>query len=412
MPNLSNISSLSSSSLISGAKSQLSSTATTVKSTILSKADELKNKIKELAKKRVFIEKEYAEKNIKLQEDYQNKVITQEEEQQKYQQFQQQKAEELRLLDEEIQKTKDELTNLVNDPLKRAKAEKKKINDIINKNIKKSKRGNKQANLARNKQVLLNLKKSIGPILLSKITNTLVNIISQNARLQELVDKTNEIIDTADTPEKIQQAILARKNAIQIINNQEKKLEIVKILIKILKIIIIISEITIIVLTIIFTVPPPAGLGPIMPPPIKKIIDNLKKLIEILYIAIPIISTILDQAIAELEDFKAQLHDINNLLDKKASNLSPNQLSNITSTNAENGIQLGLFPGTYNGFKFAIKEETGPKAIVVKGNKRHYAVAINLDGNEVAISEYSFTLDPNDLIDQLKLVIDRQNLQA
>jgi hypothetical protein len=34
------------------------------------------------------------------------------------------------------------------------------------------------------------------------------------------------------------------------------------------------------------------------------------------------------------------------------------------------------------------------------------------DNVEVIKSELSFTLDPNDLIDQLKLIIDSKNLQA
>jgi hypothetical protein len=65
----------------------------------------------------------------------------------------------------------------------------------------------------------------------------------------------------------------------------------------------------------------------------------------------------------------------------------------------------------YKGFKFKIKEEQN-QAFVVKGNKRHYAVATNRDGVEILKSEYSFTLDPNDLIDQLKLIIDQRNLQG
>ena len=409
MANPLNISSLSNPTLISSARNQLTSQVTNkVKTTILSKADELKNKVLELTKKRVNIEKEYANKNLKLQEDYKAGIITQEEEQQKYQQFQQQKSNELKALDEEIQKTKDEITNLAKDPLKEAKAEKKKLNDLIDKNIKKSKKDNKRANLARNRQVLQNVKKGIGPIILSKITNVLVNVAAQTANLQELVDKTNEIIDAATTPEEIQQAIIARNTAIQIINNQEQKLSIVRALITVLKVIIIISETIIIILTLLYTIPPPAGLGPIMPPPIKKIIDKLNKLIEILYIAIPIITVILDQAIAELEDYKAQLHDVNNILDKKASNLSNSQFNNIGG----GSIQVGILPIEYKGFKFAIKEETGPKAIVVRGNKRHYAVAIDTYNVEVLKSDYSFTLDPNDLVDQLKLVIDSQNLQA
>ena len=69
----------------------------------------------------------------------------------------------------------------------------------------------------------------------------------------------------------------------------------------------------------------------------------------------------------------------------------------------------------YKGFKFAIKEEQtlgAQQAIVIKGNKRRYAVAINRDGTDILRSELSFTLDPNDLIDQLKLIIDQRNLQG
>jgi len=39
-------------------------------------------------------------------------------------------------------------------------------------------------------------------------------------------------------------------------------------------------------------------------------------------------------------------------------------------------------------------------------------VAIDRDGVETIKSDYSFTLDPNDLVDQLKLIIDQQNLQG
>ena len=103
MANSLNISSLSDPSLLKNAKNQLaSSVVSKVKSTVLSKADELKNKVEELVKKRATIEVEYAIKNAKLQSDYKSEQITLEEEQQKYNQFQQQKANELKLLDEEI----------------------------------------------------------------------------------------------------------------------------------------------------------------------------------------------------------------------------------------------------------------------------------------------------------------------
>ena len=171
-----------------------------------------------------------------------------------------------------------------------------------------------------------------------------------------------------------------------------------------------VCEIIIVVLTILYTIPAPFGLGPIMPPPIKKIIDKLNKIIEALNIAIPIISSVLDQAIEELEDLKAQLHNINDLLDTKLPNAFDNLFNPL---NQSLNLQLGIIPDTqYQGFKFAIKEETGPKAVVVAGNKRHYAVAIDTNNIEILKSDYSFTLDPNDLVDQLKLIIDSQNLIA
>jgi hypothetical protein len=66
----------------------------------------------------------------------------------------------------------------------------------------------------------------------------------------------------------------------------------------------------------------------------------------------------------------------------------------------------------YRGFKFQIKEEQDPRFTVRGTIKRRYAVAVDRQGVEVLKSEYSFTLDPNDLVDQLKLIIDRQKLQG
>lgn len=65
----------------------------------------------------------------------------------------------------------------------------------------------------------------------------------------------------------------------------------------------------------------------------------------------------------------------------------------------------------YKGFRFQIKQENDPK-FTVRGNKRHYAVAINRMGIEQIKSDYSFTLDPQQLVNQLKLTIDQQNLQG
>jgi hypothetical protein len=65
----------------------------------------------------------------------------------------------------------------------------------------------------------------------------------------------------------------------------------------------------------------------------------------------------------------------------------------------------------YKGFRFYIKEENDSK-FNVKGNKRRYAVALNKDGNEVLQSSSSFTLDPDVLVEELKLIIDQKGLVA
>ena len=58
-----------------------------------------------------------------------------------------------------------------------------------------------------------------------------------------------------------------------------------------------------------------------------------------------------------------------------------------------------------------IKEDQDPKTFVKGSIKRNYAAALDKDGVEVIKSEYSYTLDPQVLIDQVKIVIDQQNLQ-
>ena len=87
-------------------------------------------------------------------------------------------------------------------------------------------------------------------------------------------------------------------------------------------------------------------------------------------------------------------------------------LQSTSSTGLEQVPSLQDQANLYKGFKFQIKEEQDPRFTVRGTIKRRYAVAINRQGVEVLKSEYSFTLDPNDLVDQLKLVIDKQKLQG
>lgn len=288
-------------------------------------------------------------------------------------------------------------------------ANKKKQSDAtIDKNIRKSQTDTRKATVARSKQVLQNVAKTLAPIIALQLTNTLIKIVNQNGKLQELVNKTNTIIDAASTPIQIEQATILRNSCIQIINNQENKilslqstLQTISTLIQVFSVIVsILSSIP-----IPTAVPPGIGIPLTLITKITNTIAKAQNLIAALGVVLAVIIPILEIEISNLEDLKAQLRNINGLIDSKFTSDTSGLLSSLQPSNFGTDFPI------YKGFKFALREENNPK-FNVRGNKRHYAVAIDRDGVEVLKSDYSFTLDPNDLIEQLKLTIDNKNLQA
>ena len=102
------------------------------------------------------------------------------------------------------------------------------------------------------------------------------------------------------------------------------------------------------------------------------------------------------------------IFNINDRLNGLENNLNINTLSGITNQIAplsNNNL------GNYKGFTFFTREENDPK-FNVRGNKRHYVVAVDTKNIERIKSDFSFTLNPTQLVTQLKLVIDQQNLQG
>ena len=110
-----------------------------------------------------------------------------------------------------------------------------------------------------------------------------------------------------------------------------------------------------------------------------------------------------------LEISKSKLKTIGDLLENPL--LTSLSEENIIKIMESNPIKLGLLSETYNGFRFAIKTDQDPKTVIGNYN-RHYAVAINSSDTEVLRSEYSYTLYENVLVEELKLIIDKENLQA
>ena len=237
---------------------------------------------------------------------------------------------------------------------------------------------------------------------LSYILSILLEFISvNNSRIEELVDKTNEIILKATTKEDIDTARSARNRAIDVINLNKASIERVKVLIEALK-------------KIISTLGPIIEILSLLPATFMNasIILKLQKLQQILNDSVCLLDvsvSLLIKLIQNLEYQESRLLQLNNILDSNFENLTADEIAALLNSNK---YGLGYLKGyDYKGFRFFIKEEEDPK-FIVKGNKRRYAVALNKDGNEILKSPSSFTLDPDVLVEELKLIIDQKNLVA
>jgi hypothetical protein len=327
--------------------------------------------------------------------------------------------EEKKIIQDAKKKNQEDIDKFLNDPFKEIKDKIKKRKEERAKRKSRTQAEKNKARKEKAKAVLQNVRKTLGPILTLLITNKVAEIVAQNDKIKKLVDDTNAIITDANQsgdPLKLNNAKLARDNAIKVINDNQSKIQ--KVAETINKISVYINIFSLIV-SIISSIPIPTSIPPGIGVPINfiialvKILDRANRILLTLSSLIPVVIGILQKAISILEDLKSQLLTINGQLDEAAASNVIGTSNLLLNTNAsEGGITLGLFPTEYKGFKFAIKEESGPKALIVRGNKRHYAVAIDNNNVEVLRSDNSFTLDPNDLIEQLKIIIDSQNLIA
>lgn len=258
------------------------------------------------------------------------------------------------------------------------------------------------------KQIALNTSKTLAPIVALQLVNQLFKIITQRKKLEDLVDQVNNYIDTQVKDQ--QTVVIAtnlRNNAVRLIDNNTKKLESLKKSIeRIVKNIAIITAIILVIQKILslpfpFLIPIKINLQPKL--------QSAITLIAALSAVLVITSNLLGNEIIKLIELKDRLKEISLKLDGKTlNNLDDKQFEELTNFFTPAG--LNNFP-PYKGFNFNIKVEEN-KSFEVKGNKRRYAVAVDRDGVEVIKSDYSFTQDPNDLIEQLKLVIDQRNLQG
>ena len=321
-------------------------------------------------------------------------------------------------------------------------------------------------------QLKTNVFKTLVQITATLLTGELIKVIANSAELQDLVDKTNEIIDNAVTLPELNQARIARNGAISTINQQENRIRAILKVLQTLNVILTIFGILVALLNAL-----PAPFAPIAKK-LSTLYTNSKQIRDGIGVTLSILIPMLTSAIFILEDLKRQLREINQKIEDKTldlldnnelfdyigqivassedptsdinrkdgesdddyanrlrnssslldllikqnpsastdslrdilANSSISSLANLSNQIIPNNNGLNNL-GNYKGFQFILKQENDPK-FIVKGNKRHYAVAINTKGVEQVKSDYSFTLNPQQLVSQLKLIIDQQNLQG
>jgi hypothetical protein len=312
-------------------------------------------------------------------------------------------AEAVKLLNEKKKKNQEDIDEYLKDPFKKQREARKKRREARKKRKRKTKEEKRAARKKLWKAIKSNAKKTLVPILSLLLVEYLGEIIAQNDEIKKLIDDTNAIITAANEsgdPLQLDKAKLARDNALRVINDNEAKIRNVESTIGQITLYIGIFEI---ILSILSSIPIPTSVPPGIGLPINVItrilvlLEKANKIILALSAFLPIILLSLERAIMILEDYKSQLLDINGELE-------------IAGSQVPNNLNFGNL-GTYKGFNLVLKEENDPK-FIVRGNKRHYAVAISKSGVISAQSDYSFTLDPTDLVEQLKLIIDKQNLQS
>jgi len=304
----------------------------------------------------------------------------------------------------QIQKLQEDIQNILNNPLDKIKNQQKSFKASIKNLKKKTQEFETKSKQDLTKQVISNVVKTLVPVIALQLANSFSTLITQRKKLEELVDQVNNYIDTKVTDQiTVTIATNLRNNAVTLINNNIKKLENLKKNIE--RVSKTIATIVVIVTIIerILSLPLPI-LIPIKiqyQPTLQKLLRLISGLSALLVIA----TTLLSNEIIRLNELRDRLKEVSLKLDGKTLNFA--DLTTLTNE----FLPAGGNYGSYKGFKFAIKEEQN-QAFVVKGNKRRYAVAIDRYGVEIIKSEYSFTLDPNDLIEQLKLIIDQRNLQG
>jgi len=118
----------------------------------------------------------------------------------------------LRELEKLDAKLKEDLANIIADPYAKIKQKLnfRKLKKNRRRNRNKAERAKARRDLA--KKVIKNAAKTLAPIIALQLANQFASVLSQRAKLEELVDQVNVYIEQANTPETIAIATNLRNN--------------------------------------------------------------------------------------------------------------------------------------------------------------------------------------------------------
>jgi len=250
-----------------------------------------------------------------------------------------------------------------------------------------------------------NLKRTLFPFILSLLAPFGTKFV------QALLDKIpNAQPDTCPDPEKIKEIIGKRNKLVRQLN---QIYNIIKVLSRVLQITNVVIQALQIGITVAKALPTP----PFTPSgAVASAINKIELRLEVAGIAVNVLTVTaaiigvvlqtiinllnnLDSAIQQCsEEQNIPFEEINNEL---------NALSNQTIEETQNNNNLDQ-PQSYKGFTFEIKLDE----VNTSKYPKRYAQALNIQQIPVLRSESSFASNPQVLIDQLKFIIDTQNLRG
>lgn len=337
------------------------------------------------------------------------------------------------ILEEKVtsyQKELDSLDKTSNQKRKIAQQEKKKQNAKNNNAIRKGKARLSNLNYAKtlavkNFQAGLKLIPSYLPIILSFLTTQLLQYIEIVSDLDSEIDNLNTYIDTINLNPQPSTTEIAvnRKNALlNKLDSAEKKFKLYADILTILEILSTIASVALGIYTKLKEASIASTLQLITKSPPNPLTNfaaitlnqtrlkaqdlkaRFENILSILLPSVSIASIKFNEISGEINELKLKIKDIQDRIENKPP-LSDNIVINPIPVN-------GILDITYKGFKFAVREDNKANAPSVNGIYRHYGVAIDTNNVEVLKTESSFTQDTQILVDQLKLIIDTQNLKA